>query len=267
VRWFDALLDFSVRPVRSAVHTARRLLAFALIVLATALTKLGQSRSVVHPLIWGEIRRAGVRLLPFVLLLSAVTGFALIGQTIAILRQVGGEKILGPVIVVALFRELAPLITTFLVLLRVGTATVVELATMRATGEVEALEALSIDPVHFLVMPRVIGLATSVFCLTVYFLIGALLSGYGFVFLEKLPLGPLQYLDAIARALTWEDFALLVGKTAAFGSAIAVITCYQGLSRPLRLDQVADAATRAVTQSVIVCVAIDVLFLAIYLLA
>ncbi len=266
-RWLDAAIDLAIRPVRTASQTTRRLLAFGLIVLATSLTKLGRARTVVHPLIWGQIRRAGLRLLPLVGLLSLVVGFVLIGQAVSLLRQVGAQQMLGTVVVVVLFRELAPLAVAFLVLLRVGTATVVELATMRATGEVEALEALSIDPIHFLVMPRVIGLAVSVFCLTVYFLIGALVSGYFFCFLEQLPLTPMEYIDQIAQALRWEDFVLLLGKTGGFGSAIAIITCYQGLARPLRLDQVAEATTRAVTQCVLFGLILDMLFLVIYLIA
>ncbi len=262
----DAVSYLGVRPFRATARTTRRLMAFGLIVLATTLTKFARSRAVVHPLIWGQIRRAGVGLLPFVGVLSVMTGFVLIGQTAALLGQVGAAKLLGPVLVVGLFRELAPLATALLVLMRIGTATVVELATMRATGEVEALEALNIDPIHFLVMPRVLGLALSVFCLTVYFLIGSLLSGYFFCFVQQLPLTPTEYLDQIAQALEWQDLLLLVLKTIGFGAAMAVITCYQGLARPLGLEQVPEATTRAVTHTVMACVVLDMSFLALYLL-
>lgn len=262
----DVGLDFFARPVRGAARMSRRLLAFALIVLATMVTKFGRARAVVHPLIWGQIRYAGVRLLPFVSLLAVVTGYVLIGQTVTLLRQFGAQEMLGTVLVVTLFRELAPLTAVLLVLLRVGTATVVELATMRATGEVEALEALSIDPVHLIVIPRVIGLAVSVFCLTVYFLIGALVSGYIFCFLQPTPVALSEYLTQISRALASEDFLLLFLKSAAFGASVAVITCYQGLARPLRLEQLPEATTRAVTHSLIVCVILDVAFVSTYLL-
>lgn len=265
LRTLDTATGLGLRPLRTTAITLQRLLAFGLIVLATTLTKFNRSRAVVHPLILEQVRRAGIGLLPFVGALSLAAGFVLVGQAAALLRQVGAGQMLGPVLVAGLFRELAPLATALLVLLRVGTATVVELATIRATGEVEALEALHIDPIHFLVMPRVLGLAISVFCLTVYFLIGSLASGYLFCFLQQLPIAPVEYLDQIAQALRWEDFLLLMLKTAAFGSAIAVITCYQGLARPLRLEQVPEATTRAVTQSVLVCVALDLLVLGIYL--
>lgn len=265
-RALDVVTDLGVRPLRATSRTTRRLIAFGLIVLVTTLTKLMRSRTVVHPLIWGQIRRAGLGLLPFIGVLSLMTGFVLIGQTAALFRQVGADKLLGPVLVVGLFRELAPLATALLVLLRVGTATVVELATLRVTGEVEALEALNIDPVHFLVMPRVLGLGVSVFCLTIYFLIGSLLSGYLFCFLQQLPLTPSDYLDLFVQSLDWEDFLLLFLKTVGFGTAIAVITCYQGLARPLRLEQVPEAVTRAVTHTIMVGVLLDAFFLGLYLM-
>lgn len=266
MNWFDTAIDWSLSPLRSAGRTAQRLVAFALIVLATIVVKFSRARGVVHPLIWSQIRHAGLRLLPLIGVLSVVAGFVIIGQTVALLRQIGAQDILGTVLVVTLFREVAPLVTALLVLLRVGTSTLVELATMRVTGEVEALEALSIDPIHFLVVPRVLGLAVSVFCLTVYFLIGAILSGYVFCFVQQLPLSFVDYLNQIARALGWQDFLMLMLKSALFGSSLAVIICYQGLSRPLRLDQVPDAATRAVTHSLMVCVALDALFLGFYFL-
>ncbi len=266
LRWFDAGVGWGVRPLRATGRVARRMLAFALIALATILTKGMRGRGVVRPLVLDQIRIAGLRLLPFIGLLSLITGLVLVGQTVSLLQQFGAQRMLGTVLVVSLFRELAPLATALVVLLRVGAATVVELATMRATGEVEALEALSIDPVHYLVVPRVVGMAVSVFCLTVYFLIGAMLSGYLFCFLQGMPLTFTDYLNEWARALGWQDFVMLLLKTGAFGGALAVITCYQGLSRPLRLEEVPEATTRAVSQSLAVCVLIDAAFVAVYLL-
>lgn len=137
---------------------------------------------------------------------------------------------------------------------------------MRATGEVEALEALSIDPVHYLVLPRVIGLAVSVFCLTVFFMMGALMGGYLFCFIEQLPLSLAEYVNQLARALTWQDFVLVIFKTGGFGAAIALLTCYQGLSSPLRLDEVPAAATQAVTHSLVFCLLLDLVFLGVSLL-
>jgi phospholipid/cholesterol/gamma-HCH transport system permease protein len=162
-------------------------------------------------------------------------------------------------------RELGPLLAAFLVLARVGTAHVIELGTARALGEVEALEALGIDPVHYLIVPRVIGMALGIYSLTVYLIIGALASGYLFAFLQDVPLTPGDYFKQIVESLNWLDFALLALKTIAFGFCIAIVTCYHGLAQPLRLEEVSRVAVRAVTQGVIVCGLIDALFIVLYL--
>jgi phospholipid/cholesterol/gamma-HCH transport system permease protein len=178
---------------------------------------------------------------------------------------VGAQNFAGTVMVTVVVRELGPLVAALLVLVRAGAAYVIELGTARALGEVEALEALCIDPIHYLVLPRVIGLALAIFSLTVYFILVALLSGYLFAFVQDVPLLPAEYFNQLAMALTWEDFALLAFKTCAFGIVIAIVTCYQGLSQPLQIEEVSGATTRAVVQSVVACVLLDLLFIVVYL--
>jgi phospholipid/cholesterol/gamma-HCH transport system permease protein len=188
-----------------------------------------------------------------------------VGQTVAALARVGATDYLGSTMVIVIVRELGPLLAATLVLARVGTAHVIELGTARALGEVEALEALGIDPVHYLIVPRVVGMALGIFSLTVYLILGALGSGYLFAFLQDVPLTPGDYLKQIAGALTWLDFVLLALKTVGFGFFIAMVTCYHGLAQPLRLEDVSRVAVRAVSQGVIVCVLVDAVFIVLYL--
>jgi phospholipid/cholesterol/gamma-HCH transport system permease protein len=245
--------------------TIQGLGAFALITLGVLLKKSGTARKVTGPRIRQEIARAGVALAPMFLFVALALGFLVIGQTVSALARVGATGYLGSTMVIVVVRELGPLLTAMLVLARVGTAHVIELGTARALGEVEALEALGIDPVHYLIVPRVIGMAVGVFALTVYLIIGALASGYLFAFLQDVPLTPGDYFRQIAEALGWLDFALLALKTTAFGFFIAIVTCYHGLAQPLRLEEVSRVAVRAVTQGVIVCVLVDALFILLYL--
>jgi phospholipid/cholesterol/gamma-HCH transport system permease protein len=130
---------------------------------------------------------------------------------------------------------------------------------------VEALEALGIDPVHYLVVPRVVGMALGVFSLTVYLILGALISGYLWAFIQDVPLQPGDYFRQLANSLGGMDFVLLALKTLSFGFIIAIVTCYHGLAQPLRLEEVSQAPVRAVAQSVVACVLIDALFIVIYL--
>ena len=240
--------------------------AFALITLGVIFTKLGTAREVTFPAIRHELARSGLRLLPIFLFMSLAAGMVVIGQAILWLQKVGANSLfLGPIMSYAIVRELGPLLTAFLVLSRSGTANVVELGTARALGEVEGLEALGIDPVHYLVMPRVIGMALGVMSLTVYFIIGSLLAGYLFAFLNSVPLRPGDYFGELANSLTGLDFAILAIKSLLFGLMIAVITCYHGLAQPLRLEEISRATVRAIGQSIIACVLLDAVFMFVYL--
>jgi phospholipid/cholesterol/gamma-HCH transport system permease protein len=126
---------------------------------------------------------------------------------------------------------------------------------------------MGIDPVHYLIMPRVIGMTLGVFSLTIYLILGALASGCLCTFLANVPITPGDYLRQIADALTWMDFALLALKSIAFGFFIAIVTCYHGLAQPLRLEDVSRVAIRAVTQGIVVCVLVDAVFIMFYFVA
>lgn len=239
--------------------------AFALITLGAMISRFRVARQVMRPLVFQEASRAGLRLMPMFLFMAAALGLVVIGQTVSWLTRVGAINFLGTIMVVVVVRELGPLVTALLVLARVGTANVIELGTARAMGEVEALEALGIDPVHYLVVPRVVGMALGVFALTVYLILGALCSGYLWAFLQDVPLRPGDYVRQLASALSGLDFVLLAVKAFLFGSIIALVTCYHGLAQPLRLEEVSNATVAAVAQSVVACVLIDAVFIIIYL--
>src|SRR5437660_8501447 len=262
-----AYTNYVGRKLFRFLLTVQGLGAFSLITLGVLLTKFRAARQVIWPLLFRETARAGSRLLPMFFFMSGALGLLVIGQTVSWLTRVGAINYLGTIMVIVVVRELGPLLTALLVLARVGTANVIELGTARAMGEVEALEALGIDPVHYLVMPRVIGMAIGVFALTVYLILGALVSGYLWAFVQDVPLRPSDYFRQLAGALSGLDFALLALKTCVFGFLIAIVTCYHGLAQPLRLEEVSYATVRAVAQSIIACVLIDALFIIIYLAA
>jgi phospholipid/cholesterol/gamma-HCH transport system permease protein len=219
---------------------------------------------VLRPLIRAQIFRSGLRLLPMVGFLAVAMGMIIVAQTVYVLSTLGVANFVGVVMVTVVVRELGPIVTALLVLARVGAATVVELGMARALGEVESLEALGIDPIHYMVTPRLFGIAISIFSLTIYTIGIALASGYVFAFLESAELQPMDYIHQIAEALRWEDFVLLTLKTIGFGCLISVVTCYQGLAQPLRIEEVPAATTRAVAQSVVGCVILDAFIMVVY---
>ena len=249
-----------------AIDLLRELGAFAVITLGVTFTRFNAARQVVHPLLYQQIWQAGVQLLPMVGFIAVALGLVIVGQTMVLLTRLGAQEYIGTVMVTVVMRELGPLLTAVLVLARAGTANVVELGTARALGEVEALESLGIDPIHYLVMPRVIGLAVAVFCLTTYLVAITFGCGWLFAFVQDVPLTMASYFGQISRALRWEDFALFALKTASFGAIVAVVNCYHGLARPLRVEELSGVTSRAVVESVTACMLLDAIFIVAYLL-
>jgi len=98
-------------------------------------------------------------------------------------------------------------------------------------------------------------------------IVGALLSGYLWAFIDGVPLTATEYLRQFTGALTGLDFVLLALKTFGFGFIIAITSCYQGLAQPLGIGDVAGATVRAVGQSIILCGALDAVFIVIYFLS
>ncbi|WCJ60745.1 ABC transporter permease [Fontisphaera persica] len=245
--------------------TVRGLLAFGLITLGVLVTKSAVARPLMRPLMRRHLYRAGVRLLPMALFLAMALGFVVIGQSVVLLSRVGAQDFAGTIMVSVVVRELGPLAAALLILLRVGTATVIELGTARALGEVEVLESLSIDPIHYLVAPRMAGMILGAFTLSIYLIVAALACGYVFAFLQDVPLTPSDYLAQLAGALQALDFVLVGIKALLFGVLIAVTTCYQGLARPLSLEDVSQATVRATVHGLLGIVALDVLFMVVFL--
>jgi len=243
-----------------------RLGAFTLITLATARLRFRENSRVMLPRIVGEIHRCGVRLLPIVGFLGVVLGIVFVGQMLSLMEQVGAGRFTGTLMVAVFLREMAPMTAGLVVLARVGTAAVIDLGTARAMGEVEALEALGIDPIHYLVVPRVVGFAAAVVSLSLYLLVVSLASGYAFAYARGLKASPVEFLTQVAGAMSVLDFPLLALKTLLFGTLTGLVICYQGLARPLTLAEVGAATTRTVAVCVVGCLVIDAAFIVVYLL-
>jgi ABC-type transporter Mla maintaining outer membrane lipid asymmetry permease subunit MlaE len=102
------------------------------------------------------------------------------------------------------------------------------------------------------------------FALTVYLIFGALVSGYACAFLQHVSLSPGDYFKGLTEALNWLDFVVLVLKSLILGFLIAIVSCYNGLAQPLRLEEVSGVAVRAVTQGVVIPMLIDMGFILLY---
>ena len=208
-----------------------------------ALTRsAGRIRPVVRVVLWRQVYFTSVKGAPFTLLLALLVALAVAAQSPY--TAGAGGAVLGSVLVATLVRELAPLLTAWIVIARSGTAIAAELATMRIEGEIDALVGMGIDPFEYLVVPRILGAAVAVASLTVLFLFvsvgaSAVLSPF---------LGgpdPHVLLDHVTAALRPADGVALAAKTVVPGTAIAAVACHEGFRASRSITQIPPAVTAA----------------------
>lgn len=186
----------------------------------------------------------------FISLIAFMVGISIVVQTQVWLTAVGQTQLLGPVLVAVVIREVGPLLTNFVVIGRSGTAIATELGNMKVNGEVHALDAQGIDPFIYLVVTRVLGVAISVFCLTVIFIVVSFVSGYLIgVLLGATAMEPMRFADTVFGALTQADVLNLLIKTLVPGLLTGSICCTEGLSVGTAVTDVPQAATRGVVRS------------------
>jgi len=198
-----------------------------------------------------QMYRLGVKSLPITTVTALFIGMAFALQIVQEFLKFGAGKMIGGILALALWRELAPLLTAVVVAGRVGAAIAAELGTMKVTEQVEALEAMGQDPVRYLVAPRVAACT-----LIMPLLVGwADVVGFfgGFVIaMSSGRVNPYMYFEAAQTMLHVRDITGGLMKGVFFGFCIALISAYMGLSAKAGAKGVGEVTTRAVVVSLIV---------------
>ncbi len=203
-----------------------------------------------------QIYFTGHQALPLITFLALASGSIIVLQSTAQLSLLGSQEMMGNILVVTIIRELGPLLTAFTVIARSGTAVSTELGSMQVNREVEALRTMSIEPLGFVVFPRIVGGVISLVGLAFYFNCIALVGGF-FVSNLVSELSFSFYIEVLAQAITPEDFMLNVIKNGASGLIIFSIATYQGLKVKGAPHEVPIATTRAVVNSIMAVVAFN----------
>ena len=205
-----------------------------------------------------QIYFTGVQGLKVITLVSLTLGTIVIVQSESQMSLLGGVHFISTILVLVILRELGPLLTAFIVIGRSGTAIATELGNMIVARELEAMEAMGINTIYFIVTPRIFGVTLAVFCLTIYFNVVALLGG---VVVSKMILTiPLPvFLRELAVSLTATDLVFGILKSFVFGLLIALTCTYHGLTVGFSTTEVPQAATRGVVSAILACVTFNVL--------
>jgi phospholipid/cholesterol/gamma-HCH transport system permease protein len=216
-----------------------------------------------RPALYSQIVRVGVKSVGVITLISACIGLILALQMAPPLRELGQTDRIADLIALAIFRELGPLISAVVLVGFAGASIAAELGTMVVGEEIEALEAHGLNPVRFLVLPRVLATTLSMVVLCIIGDLVAVISG-GIVGVSLLGIPAQIYFDNTVGQLKPSDFFTGLGKAAAFGLIMGLIACHNGLSVTGGAAGVGKATTNTVVHSVIAIIFADLIFTAVF---
>ncbi len=205
------------------------------------------------------IYRAGATALPVTMLVGFLVGIVLTYLSALQLKRYGADLLVINIVGVGVVRELGPMLASIIAAGRSGSAITAQLGVMRVTEEIEALSVMGISITARLVLPKVIALAVALplvaFCTDLAAIAGALLvSRY------TLGITPAAFLEALPRAVEVINFWIGIGKSAAFGVAVALVACHYGLRVLPNTDSLAVGVTRSVVAAITCVIILDALF-------
>lgn len=199
-----------------------------------------------------QVMSSGVESVGFICFVAAIVGLSVVVQLAFWTGKTGQSQLLGPLLVTVVTRELGPLLTNLVVIMHCSNAIVVELAVLKINGAVRLLQAQGDDPLLSLVMPRVLGVAVSTFCLTAVFNAVALASGY----LAGAWLGTGNrdagfFTNSVLDALHPQDMLGILAKSILPALFTSATCCINGLGVGEEIEDIPRAAHRALSRSVI----------------
>ncbi len=258
VRFFESIGE-SAQGLRQDLRAQISFLGETTWKLAGALRHRGQIR-------WGDTvlvaEKAGADGVAITALMGFLIGLILAFQSTLAMAMFGAQIYTADLVVIATFRELGPLITCFVLASRSGSAFAAELGTMKVNEEIDALQTMGIDPVQFLVLPRIIAAVFVAPLLTLFNNLSALVGC--FVVMVAIGFAPQVVVDQMRHAADLTDLLGGLAKTLVFGGLIAEIGCLRGLQTGIGASSVGNAATRAVVSGFVTIVVVDGLFAVVY---
>ena len=204
----------------------------------------------------------GVNAVPIVALIGFLMGLIMAFQAAIPLGQFGAQIFVANLIGLAILRELGPLMTAIVLAGRSGSAFAAELGTMKVREELDALKTMGLEPVPFLVVPRVIAAVVMTPLLTIFANLVGLIGGA--VVLLSLGFPLITFWNQVQLAVGYGDLLGGLAKSFVFGVLVAAIGCLRGLQTQTGASAVGESTTRAVVSGIILIVIADGVFSVIY---
>lgn len=198
----------------------------------------------------------GTRSIVIVFFVTFFTGIVLAMQSAAQLAKFGGTIYVASLVSISICRELGPVLTALVIAGRIGAAITAELGSMQVNEQIEALDTMAINPVRYLVAPKVVSLFFMLFCLTVIGDLSGMLGGY-VIGVFNLGINPHLYLQTAFHYLTPKDIYTGLTKSLVFSLIISLVGSYQGLNTRGGAVGVGRATTVSVVTSFILIIIAD----------
>lgn len=207
----------------------------------------------------------GVDALPVVCLIAGFVGLIMALQGAYELKKFGALQYVVSLVGVSITRELGPLMTAIIVIGRSGSAFAAEIGTMTVTEEVDALRAMALEPIDFLLVPKFVAMLVMMPCLTIAADTAGILGGAVFTY-ASLGMSLRTYLSTTSEVLLLRDVITGLIKSVAFGTIIVQVGCFEGFGVHGGPEGVGHATTRAVVQSIFLVIVADLVFTAFFYL-
>ncbi len=206
---------------------------------------------------------AGVNSLPILFLILFLVGMILAYNAAYQLGKLGVMSLVPAIVAVAVTREIGPLLTAIVISARVGASYTAEIGTMRVSEEIMALEALAINPIRYLVAPRMVAMIILfpllVTCGNCIGMLGGLAVGW-----LNLDMSVSGYMNATFESLVQRDISVGLIKSLFFAAIIVLVSCYEGLSVSGGAEGVGRATTRSVVNTIMLVIASNLVFAALF---
>ncbi|MCB0377205.1 MAG: ABC transporter permease [Bdellovibrionales bacterium] len=245
-----ALVDRIGHQVAQNLNYTYELFLLSYLSFRSTLTSEFQGWRTLFGVISAQIYFTGWQAMPLISFLAFGSGALVALQAIMQMTFLGGVNYVGTFMVMVVVRELGPLLTALIVIARSGTAVASELGSMKVNKEVDALKAMGINPLSYIIFPRLLGGIISVICLAFYFIMFATFSGFLVCrFVKGLPFD--LYFSSLSQAAGMSDFFIFFIKNFMSGLIIFSVSCYQGLQVDKSPHEIPQVTTKAVVKSTV----------------